>query len=61
VPAWIVAVPGRGRSWQTTVYYSREDAVAAANEFLAAGKDAKKIGIYQAIDFQVQTQPTISL
>jgi hypothetical protein len=59
-PEFVVVTPGRGRGWNISAFSTRDDAMGAANEALAKGTPADRVGIYTAISFSVKTAPTVS-
>ena len=60
-PGWVVVTPGPGRGWKFASFASQEDALRFANEALARGTSANRIGIYQTVHFAVATKTVIDL
>jgi len=56
---WVVAEPGRGRSWQFHYYGTQAEAVEAMDEMLARGK--KRIGLFQGMGFKVKKVERVTL
>jgi hypothetical protein len=53
-PAWVVASPGPGGRLQYKGFATQEEAIAAVNAMLAAGKDRRKIHVFEGVTFEVE-------
>ena len=60
-PGWVVAVPGRGRSWSMTACGTQAEAAEVANDALGRGVKPAKLAVYERVDVSVKSTPTISL
>jgi hypothetical protein len=53
-PTWVVGAPGRGGHLAFSGYATQEEAIAAVNAMLAAGKDRRKIHVFEGVTFEVE-------